>query len=872
MEKLYNPIPMETLKKTGNTGKRMAILLVSFGIYILFHKPLEELISATVVKYLFSAIQSKWYSDIIFTVMVVYSMFFLVTKIKRYLPSLNILFLLLFSCIIYLYYRITGEPWLYTSFSAWPFLKYADTLILVTAVNALLYLFRKGNVNSDLSNNLFLSDIPLTDEKDDELGYPSYAKLLAKKIEASSFGNSFAIGINGKWGQGKSSFVNFLKENLKSQDNIHIDFNPWNSQTPNAIIKDFFDTVQEKLRPFHSSLAGLLAKYGSKITDINDNTVTKSLYRSTALITGNDSLSSLFETINNALTDLSKRVIIYIDDLDRLDKDEIVEVIRLIRNTANFHNTVFIVAYDRNYILHALKEHNPYNFEEFLEKIFQIEITLPYFKKEILVAKFANSLKQVLPEQWHDEIQNAVYEPSIMNPPYLGRWLETIRDVTRLTNSISLNLTNLLGEVEIKDFIRIELLRLKYPSVHELLFKERSMFLHVNTNNNNYSNYKYQLLSSRDHKEVNIEEEKKEKYIKIYLRRNHSMLGVPNNEINKIVDLLDDIFPDSLSYGYYKSDLLSIVYPSKIDRYFAYNLLEGNLSELKFSKARTLDSNDFNRQITKWIESGLALELSNRFLEIRAYDNQEDFEKIIKGIFHLAKHKAPANHYYPVVGYDVKDLADKLGDYQNILSDTIYSSSGGKQGLKNFIKGILEAGESPYYFEAEFTYHVLDRYFHDDTFPLTKKEMEDISIGYLEKFCNSESKIDGSLFFLFWKTQSTEYISTGGNAYRSEKSIPERAKEIIKKFILKDFDEFLLRLIEVESLRQKSFTVAKTVPTIYNSWNDFQLVLDSEDDSKWAYLKEFKEFYAECLKVDFRNYVPFDFQVIPIDEKIRKVQ
>ncbi|MBK7684509.1 MAG: AAA family ATPase [Bacteroidetes bacterium] len=188
----------------------------------------------------------------------------------------------------------------------------------------------------------------------------------------------FAIGINGAWGSGKTSFINLLKSKLKKEDLVEINFNPWNSNSPNAIIQDFFDTLQEGIRPFHSSLSRLLASYSKKLVKLNDNKTTQAILTSINTLFGDDSLNKLYDEINISLNKIDNKIIVYIDDLDRLDKDEIVEVIRLIRNTANFHNTYFIVSYDRAYVVNALKMHSSYSEYQYLEKIFQIEVTLPY--------------------------------------------------------------------------------------------------------------------------------------------------------------------------------------------------------------------------------------------------------------------------------------------------------------------------------------------------------------------------------------------------------------------------------------------------------------------------------------------------------------
>jgi predicted KAP-like P-loop ATPase len=90
------------------------------------------------------------------------------------------------------------------------------------------------------SNESLLNDHSIGETGDDFLGYTKYADELAKKILSSNFEKSFAIGINGKCGLGKTSFVDHLKRKVKDKDLITVDFNPWNSQTPQAIIRDFF--------------------------------------------------------------------------------------------------------------------------------------------------------------------------------------------------------------------------------------------------------------------------------------------------------------------------------------------------------------------------------------------------------------------------------------------------------------------------------------------------------------------------------------------------------------------------------------------------------------------------------------------------------
>jgi len=864
---------MKLAEKINNMifQRQKIIFVLTVTLFIIFHKPIELLLTSTFVNYALSYVESIWYNDIIFGFVTIATAIFIINRFKRYNPSKNIL--IIFSAVTFTYciYRFFYSVWDFTPFSFSSNIKYADILILVAIANLLLLIQNKvlDRINGE---NSFFDDEPIGKIKNDELGYTAYAELLASKIGSSHFDKSFAIGINGKWGLGKTSFIDLLKRKMNDSNIIEINFNPWNSNSPKAIIQDFFETVQEAIRPYHSSLSRLLVSYSNKLVSLNDNTVTQTIQTSVAALTGFGSLNSLFQDINNALSKIDKKIIVYIDDLDRLDKDEIVEVIRLIRNTANFYNTFFIVAYDRNYVVNALKTHNPYKQEQFLEKIFQIEVSLPYFKKDVFRYKLAEKLKQKFPNGFHKIIDEEIIgSPSIV-PVFLNEWLDSMRDVTRLANALVLNLSKLRGEVVFNDFLRLELLRVKYPSVYELLFKNTDTFLEVFGNSG--KEYSYQLR--------NIDKQEKESLkdsiykncdtnLELYLHRNHRELSVPINDIDKIINFISGIFEGGLSFSFYSRSHLSVIYPSKFNRYFAYNLLEGSLSEIEFSNARTLSLKDFNSKISEWVLANLESELKGRFNEIKSFDNRDDFEKIIKAIFHLANQKTLIPNIYSgnLVGYDGKDLYNKLNNYDNELAIRYYGEEDGAEKLKDFVKNIFLEAKSPYSFESDFIRYVNMEF--SDSFPLSKDELMVIVLEYFESYCSVNIKLDIHLWSLFHNSKQTVWIPTGGNSYQKQEVLPDTTKSIMREFVLnKDLDGFLLALIDPEPFDQRKFAISNFVVALFDNWANFKKILEEQSNEKWIYLEEFKNLLSAYEEKNYSQYVDFKFDKIPIETKIRK--
>lgn len=837
----------ELIKKHLINKENLLFLLIVF-IFIIFHKPIEIFLSKFFVKNIFTHVESSLINDIIFLLIFFYSFTSFIKRIGRYTPSFAILKLLIIISFIYGFYRYEKDTYNFTSFLLIPNLKYADILFFITFFKAALIIKINRGPKQKLVNSFF-DDEPIGLNGPDILGYSTYANLLSSQISNSHFQRAFAIGINGKWGLGKTSFLDLLKRKLSGTSYIEINFNPWNSSSPKAIIQDFFETVQDSLRPYHSSLSRLLILYSNRLLAINENNVTKAIQSTVSAITGYDSLKSLFDDINNALKKINKKIIIYIDDLDRLDKEEVVEVIRLIRNNANFYNTVFIVAYDRNYVVHALKSHNSYNEEQFLEKIFQIEITLPYFNRDILRRKLAEKLKEKLPKDHHKLFDDEIIGTSIVVPIYLNDWMESMRDVNRLANAIVLNYSMLIGEVDFNNFLRLELLRIKFPSVYELLFKQTDDFLEIKRYMNKPHEYKLKFLDGNS-----------EIILQKYIYENLDELSVPENAIKKIMDLLNGIFTED-DFSFHSRSNLSVVFPSKFHRYFEYCLSLGALSEIKFSKARTLKQVQFNRKITKWVNNKLEIELKNKFVELRAFDDRSDFEKIIRGIFHLATQTSHFTESY--VGYDAKNLCDKLNNYENILVNKYYDYERGLEDLKSFIIEIFEEAKSPFSFEADFIRFAT--YEYPDLLPLSHNELESIALKYFRRYCLETSKLDWDIWRLFHDCKVIKREELGGGTIRKQEIVSEEAKEIMKNFILKkDFDGFLKSIIQVQPFNNKNFCVNPLVLEIFNSWENFEAILVSQNEDDWVYLNEFKMFFSTFAETQYSQFVYFNFVSFPI--------
>ncbi|MBC3542110.1 P-loop NTPase fold protein [Rufibacter sediminis] len=834
-------------------GQTLTILATIAGLSV-FHTPVEKLLSDTVVKHLLTYCESNWFNDVIFILAAVALILLTYRKRKRIIANNSILILLAISA-FYLYHRIFKSTWELTGFQTIPNIKYADFILLYTALTILNWSrqFQKRQVEKT-SLTTFFDDEPLSDKKEDKLGYSIYAKTVADKIEAYNHNKSFAIGVNGKWGMGKTSFFDLIKRELNKEENIIIDFNAWNNSSPRAIIQDFFNTLQEALNPYYSSLAHQLAIYSDKLVTVNDNSITQSLKVVLGLFTSDSSLSSIHDQINQKLIKIDKKIIIFIDDLDRLDKHEIIEVFRLVRNTANFQKTIFLAAYDRDYALKAISEYNPHNYELFLEKIFQLEINLPYFEPAILKNRLIFNLKHLLPTSLHHSIESTISNKNHRDDINLLDWISSIRDVTRVTNTIAVTMEGLHGEIYFRDFFYLQLLRMKYASVFEHLSKNYHAYLQ--SNNHSYGNNRY-FLKQVDRRTNNSS---KHYILDEYLSNNKSYFSIHDNDIEKIIKLLVIIFDKHARDWDNKQDHLSVVFPLHRNKYFMYNLNEGNISEVSFTKARASSQEEFNRLISHYVNEGLQLELRYRFMNIKDFQSREDFERVIKGIFHFAnlKSQPPYNSYSSIVGYDVDDLRNKLSDYNQELSRNYYNSANSEILYKTFFRELFQNAKYPYLFESRLIGDWLKGSI--DNFPISRDELRDYAISYFAEYCSRALNLNEYVWEMLYDCQLQESEKAPNTSI-----IPKRAKDIFLDFLIeKDIDGVIVDIIQPDRRNEAKYSLSGYVIGIWESWDEFIEFLTDNRNNNWKYIDEFIEFYTAASEKGFENSIEFNFKTIPV--------
>ncbi|MHA8059057.1 KAP family P-loop NTPase fold protein [Aquirufa nivalisilvae] len=429
---------------------------------------------------------------------------------------------------------------------------------------------------------------------------------IKKHIDSTILENSFSIGIIGKWGSGKTNILIRLKESLlQSKNNIVIELNPWRIKGVPNLIETFFEKLKLHLTEFDSSFYSQIDIYYDKV--LSENTPNEYLNYILKILKIQNNKNDKFESVNNLIRKSNKRFIVLIDDIDRLGGIEIIDIFSFIRHTANFTNTFFIIPYDKTYISNVISKTNQfYNEEEYLKKIFQLEIILPDFKKSFYVdeirkyivnildsntleyqqindaiTKVANNYDWITIED-NDEICNNNLHDNIFEV-----LIENIRDLKRFCNSLKIIIDNIDFEAEVSELIVLELI--KNCDYNSFCLISSKQILNIKYDYNTQQELEAQFEVNWK----NLETSNNKKPLNPYLK----------NVINK---LFDNSKKDKNSR--------SIIYTRNFYLYFSYHSFEEiSLKEyllLKNSTSKTIISK-FNNWLKKNAENELYTIISN---------------------------------------------------------------------------------------------------------------------------------------------------------------------------------------------------------------------------------------------------------------------
>lgn len=358
-----------------------------------------------------------------------------------------------------------------------PLFHYGAILILALIVaDAVRWLFNRNDKRKPIDAEPFTIDTVSHHQIDAVRA--QYADEFILKFQAvENDADSYSVVFYGNWGLGKTVFLRYIESKLREKHQEVIWFNPWKCQSIQQINIDFFNLLTGVLKQYDSLLAKPILKYSDLLDSVEAPKIVE--YIINLFSSQEDSMSELKEHIIESLSEIKVPIYILIDDLDRMDADEILAVIGLLRNTANFPYLKYVVGCDRDYLLEKLKEKNIE--QEYLQKIFMAEFYLPEI---FVIYPYYEECRKDIEQMTKDDPVHNFFEvlygdkPSIIN-----QVLGNVRQAKRFARELVLdwefakkNSTGRQLEILFEDYFWIELLKYHSQSDYDRLQNTPSDF------------------------------------------------------------------------------------------------------------------------------------------------------------------------------------------------------------------------------------------------------------------------------------------------------------------------------------------------------------------------------------------------------------
>lgn len=442
-----------------------------------------------------------------------------------------------------------------------------------------------------VNNKIELNDkkLLLLEEKEvdyDLLNRKSIINQLYNTIINCEPATNFTIGLNGKWGSGKTTIIKnvlrIMNDNDLLDNYVIVNFNPWKYDDEKVILKAFLNEILNNIQFSidESTKETLIQDVINVVFDSKIASLGNLLNKEFKKLNTEPEISSV---VNNYLLNNDKKMLIIIDNLDRIDSEKAFFLIKCIDSIIKFKKTINILLYDED-IIDEILDQKFNNGKKYMNKLVQLKIDVPevdIYTLNNIKEKIANNLL-VNNHPFIDFINNEQYE------------FDNIRELKRYVNSIiSSNVYN--GSIlDSDDDSNLKYIKSVCPKLYYEIWENKTYFITYDRR------YDYDIYTL-DYEKLN--KDTKNFYNELF----------KNKEYKKYVSILSKMFPSIENY-------------SKNNKPFSEHIDEANYNEsvirCKICNARyfdlyfTREENDFIR-LNKDVES-----------LVNSINNKEEFEQV----------------------------------------------------------------------------------------------------------------------------------------------------------------------------------------------------------------------------------------------------
>jgi hypothetical protein len=478
---------------------------------------------------------------------------------------------------------------------AWSSLAFAGLL-----TGASLLIGPRSTKSSPSDPGFLESDFPVPEGGEDLLGRQGIVAALVSTIVLEQ---PEIIAVTGMYGEGKTSFLNLTVGELKKLEEddlpIIVRFSPWLAGDSNGLVLSLLNSIVAEIKG--RFVVPGLGRDAARYARVLLSAIPKAerLKDFIAETSQEERIDALADRISRT----RGRVLVILDDLDRMEAKELETVFKLLRGSDRLSNITFLCAFSPADLAEILKATRPaQDTSTFIEKFFPVEFPLPKVDPRELLGLLSRKLTGIISRYGLPSDENFSKSLDDIWEGGAGPYFRNLRRIKLFLNKIDHSLKRIASEVNIEDFIRLELIRDVAPNVYELIYSSPEYF------------YTGEFAFETRFKGFQLDEGKAKKERADFYDK---MVASVSADKQYVFHLLEDLFPNFLVYrqkfttrtvsAAEAEEAKRIFHPRCFRQYFLFKTPSELLSQKEFqaflSSARNLGEGEAADAFSKVFQS-----------------------------------------------------------------------------------------------------------------------------------------------------------------------------------------------------------------------------------------------------------------------------
>ena len=455
-------------------------------------------------------------------------------------------------------------------------------------------------------------------------------------VNTTCHSNAYVIGLDGKWGTGKTTIINIVKQRLNKEneqnDNIHIvkNFDFWTTGSQTAILNSMYDALLKaigvdyssvKIRKLLKRTANFMTnmpKVGKVINQIINENITQ------------EDVDQLKDNLKELILSSNKRYVFFVDDLDRANSSQVLFLLKMLGTVFNLPNLIFVLLYDKQRMKKIISNEEELNIA-FVEKIINQEIRVPEVSEKTIQGVYKKGLNNLATAYGVNSFEIEKLAPAIDR---IVKQIKNIRDLKRVMNSVCNIAFSEENTLNREDSLLIEFIHFEEPGLYELISNNREYFI-----SQDCISFAQSVMQNGNEASIQFWNEITSNYIKEFYENNLE-------RYDEYSAILGNMFPYVKSYYASESTYVdSTIHQNELKnkkRQEHLRICSGNYFDLYFSLTQN-DYSKINSKIQKIVRS---INISKSEKEVaRIYDEliNWDKESLRLGIIDLGKYTTQIN-------------------------------------------------------------------------------------------------------------------------------------------------------------------------------------------------------------------------------------